>query len=399
MKESSRMVLSVKFTSQNGADGIYRVQAKGYLVAILRWANAQGALPEWTAFGFATLNPSGEGYFRFCGGRAIPVDATHVAAELIASESKMRELLFVELPPERVTQTILPSVCFVVASDFHLSTKSERVRRALRLAKNADCVLLPGDLTNDGTPEQLELFRKCVEEELPRIPVLTVAGNHDYPTKPLPLVYERVESYCCLQTWLLDRAAQLGVYCKENVCGAYSASLKGVDIIGLNAVSHWRRFVFPGGAQIKWLESHLNSVPNTRHIVLCHAPLIDHCPGKNQDDVPYLSRDCSLQQIVNSNRSVIFLSGHTHLSLNDAKGCIIFDATQDNLYINDSSVAPTMLKTFEILADREWVDGAVIRLSIGEASVELLSYSVSSGKKIARGYYRFTTKCIGANTC
>jgi hypothetical protein len=179
----------------------------------------------------------------------------------------------------------------------------------------------------------------------------------------------------------------MGVGCAAHESGAYSASLKGIDIVGLNAVSHWRRFVFPHGDQISWLDVHLNSQPDAKHIVLCHAPLLKHNPGRNHEDAPYLSRDQAIQQIIDSSRSVIFLSGHTHISLNDAKGCVEYDGARDNLYINDSSVAPTVLKSQELLVEQEWVDGAVLRLGIGEGSVEVLSQGLSSGKKIARGYY------------
>ena len=384
------MGLKIKFTSPCGADGIYRIQAKGYLIAALKWANAQGPLLDWTAFGYAALSPYGDGEFSFKGGRAIPPEATHIAAELFVPSSKAREVILQPLPQERIAHPMRPNARFAIMSDLHLSAKYGRIRQALRLVKDADCVILPGDLTNDGAPEQFERFRQCTEEELPNVPVLAVAGNHDYPLHPLPMIYEGVESYDLFQNWLRERASRMGVGCVEHACGAYSASLNGIDIVGLNAVSHWRRFVFPHGDQISWLAAHLESQPETRHIVLCHAPLVAHNPGRNLGEAPYLSRDSSLQQVIDASRSVIFLSGHTHISVNDAKGCVEYDGTRDNLYINDSSVAPTSLKSQELLADHEWVDGAILWLGIGEEAMEILSQGLSSGKMIARGYYQYS---------
>jgi predicted phosphodiesterase len=323
------------------------------------------------------------------GGRAIPPEATHIAAELIAPDFEAREVLLQPLPSERIAHPPRPSICFAVMSDLHLSGKSGRIRRALRLAKDADCVLLAGDMTNDGAPNQFELFRQCIEEELPNVPVLAVAGNHDFPLNPLPMINVGVERCDLFQTWLLERASRMDVDCAWHACGAYSAAFKGIDIVGLNAVSHWRRFVFPHGDQVRWLGSHLDSHPDAKHIVLCHAPLAAHNPGRNPDDAPYLSRDQAIQQIIDASHSVILVSGHTHISLNDAKGCVEYDSGRKNLYINDSSVAPTALRTPEFLTDHEWVDGAVLRLCIGEETVEISSQSLSSGKKIARGYYRY----------
>ena len=51
-----------------------------------------------------------------------------------------------------------------VMSDLHLSAKPYRIRSAMRLLQDVDCILLAGDLTNDGLPEQFELFRQCIEE-------------------------------------------------------------------------------------------------------------------------------------------------------------------------------------------------------------------------------------------
>jgi hypothetical protein len=65
------MGLKVIFPSPGGADGIYRIHTKGYLIAALKWANAQGALPDWTAFGYVDLSPYGDGEFNF-GGGSIP---------------------------------------------------------------------------------------------------------------------------------------------------------------------------------------------------------------------------------------------------------------------------------------------------------------------------------------
>ncbi|MGN0399101.1 MAG: metallophosphoesterase, partial [Blautia sp.] len=69
----------------------------------------------------------------------------------------------------------------MVMSDLHLSKKPWQVRCALRMGADADAVLLVGDLTNDGTLEQMELMHQCIKEVLPDTPVLAVTGNHDYP--------------------------------------------------------------------------------------------------------------------------------------------------------------------------------------------------------------------------
>ena len=87
------------------------------------------------------------------------------------------------------------AVRFVIMSDLHLSKKPWQVRRALRMGAGADGVLLVGDLTNDGTPAQMVLMQQCIADCLPDTPVFAVAGNHDYPYQPSPMIREGMCDY------------------------------------------------------------------------------------------------------------------------------------------------------------------------------------------------------------
>lgn len=381
------MKLSVRFDRPGLADGTFSVQAKGYVMAALRWANAEGPLEGWTVIGYVPLDAFGNGQFCLGGGRAVPPEATHVAAELVAPDFCRRELLLCGIPGECRTPPMEPGFTFAVMSDLHLTNGDGRIRRALRLAKACGCVLMAGDLTNDGLPGQFERLRMCIEEEMPGVPVLAVAGNHDYPQRPLPLIDSGVDSWPAMQRWLLERARALGVDCAEYDCGAWSARVGGVSIAGLNAVSHWRRFVFPDGEQTDWLEAFLKD--KDRSIVLCHAPLLRHNPVRRVGEAPYLSRDGRIGQIVDGARNVIFISGHTHISINELPGCVDSDAQNGNIYINDSSVTATALRTPESPADWKWLDGAVLELAISARSAQLCARGVSHGERYPRGMYRW----------
>lgn len=56
---------------------------------------------------------------------------------------------------------------------------------------------------------------------------------------------------------------------------------------------------------------------------------------------PYIvaEQDKRFQGILDMNRNVILVSGHTHLS-----PTVEFDDTHNNLYINDGSICPTVQK-------------------------------------------------------
>lgn len=89
-----------------------------------------------------------------------------------------------------------------------------------------------------------------------------------------------------------------------------------------------------------------------------------------------------------------FISGHTHLSMNNPEGCVEWDAASSNLYINDASIRPTDLLPGEPMQPAEWKEGTVLDLRINSCEVEITTRSVQSGKKHARGYYRNRTAAM-----
>lgn len=268
---------------------------------------------------------------------------------------------------------------FIVMSDLHISKKPWQVREALKLGRNADAVALVGDLTNDGIPEQMVLMQKCIAECLPDTPVLAVAGNHDYPHQPSPMIREGICDFSALQDWLLQHQKHP---CVMDESGAWTVRMGEMEVIGLNCVWHWWRFKFKDGAQLKWLEDHLNAGDAHWHIILCHAPLLAHNP-KRSDTKPYLSRDAHLQRILDSHKNIIFISGHTHVSMESPRGCVEHDEARNIIYINDGSIRPTTLLSAEGLPEAEPAGGNVVELEIAGTSITITARSVTDGGPIA----------------
>ena len=382
------MTLTIRQTNVPTADGVYTVRAKGCIAAALYWANESGRLDCWSSLAVIPLSPKGVGEFVFRGSRAIPREATHIRAEAVRADFGTREEIQVPLPNLPRMRTGENDLRCTVFSDLHFSAKPWTVRAALRMAADSDCILLTGDMTNDGTPAQFAGFYEMLTELLPDKPVFAVTGNHDFPHDPIPRVSDGIDCYPGLQDALLRNARRLGWQVEQDNSGAYAAMRDGTEIIGLNAVSHWRRFVFRDGEQLAWLEHHLENSAARRHILLCHAPLLRHNPAHSPTAQPYLSRDRELQNIADRHRNILFLSGHTHLSLNCPGGC----AEQDengNIFLNAGSTCPTALKPEETLQPPEWTDGNGAELLLGEDYAEITGFSVRDQTRISRGYYRF----------
>lgn len=382
------MKLQFHQTAPGFADGSFHISAPGCLVASLHWADKNGTLENWQSLGFLPLDPGGSGRLQMTGGRAIPAEATHVLARAVTADYASVMEVSTPLAESPVAKESDPEFRFLVLTDLHLSHKPWTVRRALAAGRDYDGVLITGDLTNDGTPEQLEHFLEILTDVLPDTPVFAVTGNHDYPARPLPHIYHGICEYPMLQEALLARAEAMGWAVSRDFSGAYAARRGNTEIFGLNAATHWRRFKFPGGTQLDWLEEGLSRSDARHRILLCHAPLQHHRPYLSQDAPPYLSMDARLQAIVDENTNLIFLSGHTHLSLNLPEGCAQRDR-QGNLYYNAGSIRPTTLKPGEPLAPAEWVEGNGTALTLSAREIHLQGFSLKTGKNISRACWRF----------
>ena len=394
------MQLKIALKQAGAADGDYCVKAKGCLAVSLYWADSDGGLPGWTAFAYIPISAAGVGYFHYSGGRAIPAAATHVMARGISSDFAEVLECVAELPEQKRDRAQSAekyggeSTRFVLMSDIHLTDKSGRLMHVLKQISGVkpDALLLPGDLVNDGKPEQFALLQSCLEAGAGEIPVCCAAGNHDFPIQPIPQILQGICSYPALQSFACIRNERMGYPCEADACGAYAVQIGGIDVAGLNAVSHRRRFVFGHGEQLSWLRHHLQTNQSLWHVVLCHAPLLAHNPQRQSGSrEAYLSRDRELQEILDAHHHVIFVSGHTHISPNIPEGCVEFDPVHNNLYINDGSLCPTELKDREVLTASQWAEGVFTEISIAESKVEISVRMARDGLRAARGYYEFRT--------
>lgn len=272
-------------------------------------------------------------------------------------------------------------------SDLHLSRKTGRVIRALKKAFEADCVLISGDLVNDGKSEQLELFEECVRNTAKdSIPLFSVGGNHDFPIDGFD---ETQFNYWDLQKSFLYRNKVLGFEIEEHESGCWSAVNEHIHIFGWKCVDERRNFFFgQKEEQLKWLSEKLEEKKDKKYQIVCsHAPLIAHNPQRKPDGQPYFDSDTKLQKIIDSHENIVFVSGHTHFSPNNLQGNVDYDEKRNNIYIDDGSVRNTTYKSNEDYAPKEWTDGVITELDIYENGVEIKYCGLHTDKLFERGHY------------
>lgn len=385
------MKLQIRLHRAGCADGVYMVKAKGYIVAILSWADLCGKMPGWSPFAYVPVNPYGNGLFCFKGDRGIPVGATHVHMRCITADFTCSEDILAEIPEQFAPTSTNGKNWkkFTVLSDMHLASKPGRIRRAFQMAEG-DAIFLVGDSVNDGTAEQFSELINCIDGVAGEKAVFPVIGNHDI----LHSIYSQnasgILNYAAFHDKMMDRLRMRGIRLGSNRDDmAYAADLGNIDIIGIQCVISGRKFLFPEGRQLDWLEKHLESRKEAAwHLILCHAPLLTHNPNRNEGN-PYLDRNGRLQEIIDNSGNIIFVSGHTHISPNVTGGCVEHNPDRNIFYLNSGSIVTTSMGTEDELMDPGWADGCITRIRISNTEVEICMRSVVDGSWFSRGYYRF----------
>ena len=377
------MNLQINLIRSGCADGHYIIKAKGFILAILSWGDENGTLKDWGDFAYVPIDPAGNGDFYFHGSRAIPREATHVYARCFSQDFSSSEYIASPIP-ERFINVSSSSYSqkFTVLTDIHL----------LQMTRSGIIFLL-GDSVNDGLREQFINFEDCIRESAPDKIFLPVTGNHDVlHESKLDNNNNGCDNYSEFQEHLLEHASSQGLcITRDKESLAYSVELEDdINITALQSVISGRKFSFPEGRQITWLNDKLNSQKDSsRKIILCHAPLLDHNPARNSGS-PYLGKNKMLQGVIDNYGKIIFLSGHTHISPNTQTGSVELDNVRRNIYVNCGSLADTDIKINKgFMMSPDWNDGCITEIYISQNKIEIFMLSVKTGKKFPLGYYCF----------
>ena len=244
------------------------------------------------------------------------------------------------------------------------------------------------------------LVNECIEDTVSEKLLFPATGNHDVLRASLAGGTDGCKNYAGFQKHLLSIAERKG--CVINYLPddrACAVQLGDLDVVGLQCVTEGRRFLFPAGTQIDWLEEHLASTAASWHIILCHAPLLKHNPNRNEG-VPYLHQDKSIQEILNRNKRIIFIDGHTHVSPNVLTGNAEYDEAHQNIYFDCASVVSTDTSGEGGLMAPDWKDGCITEMNVSADEVEIRMRSIDSGISFSRGYYHFQVYpqfCVNTN--
>lgn len=175
------------------------------------------------------------------------------------------------------------------------------------VAEQADILLLCGDLTDYGKPDEA---RQLVNHmaALGRIPVLAVLGNHDFE---------------CEQQ---DEVAKILIDSGVMLLDGTAVEVKGIGFVGVKgfaggfgdrALQPWgepvlKRFVHEAVEEALKLESSLAKLRTTQRIVLTHySPIAATVQGEPSEIIPFLGSS-RLEEPINRYAVTAVFHGHAH---------------------------------------------------------------------------------------
>ncbi|MEX2281689.1 MAG: metallophosphoesterase [Gemmatimonadota bacterium] len=180
-------------------------------------------------------------------------------------------------------------------------------------ARECDVLLLAGDMTTHGQPEQMREFVRLLSGV--DIPVLAVLGNHDHET---------------------DQAAAVAAVLKEagvQVLDGDAAIIQGVGFVGTKGFGggfgrhalasfgerETKAFVDAAIAEVLKLEIALADLRTETKVVLLHyTPIPDTLGAEPEQIWPFLGSSRLLPPIETYGVSVVF-HGHAHIGIPEAQ--------------------------------------------------------------------------------
>jgi len=200
------------------------------------------------------------------------------------------------------------------AGDVHFGRESDR-RRAhdafAALEDRVDLILLAGDLTTHGEPEQAAILADAVREL--DVPVLTVLGNHDHHSARAGEVTAVLEEAGIV---VLDRSHHI-----LEVCDAELGVVGTKGFVGGFTGSHLPDFGEPllrqvyaeASAEVEALDEGLRAVALCpfRIVLLHYSPSGETLEGERRDIWTFLGTDRLATPILEHSPDLV-LHGHAH---------------------------------------------------------------------------------------
>ena len=191
--------------------------------------------------------------------------------------------------------------------DLHVRMQNNIFREIFEeISRNADVLVLCGDLTDHGDPKEAEVL---IEElESCKIPVVAVLGNHDYDRglqEEITTILKRGRvSILQNEPCEINGVGFAGVKGFAGGFDKYMLSPFGEELI--------KKFVFESVNEAMQLEKQLADLKSAKKIVVLHySPIKETVKGEPEEIMPFIGSSRLAEPIDHFGASLV-LHGHAH---------------------------------------------------------------------------------------
>lgn len=193
-------------------------------------------------------------------------------------------------------------------ADLHFSPQSyDRLREPLsRVREEADVLVLAGDLTNYGKPDEMESLLNALVRL--RIPTVAVLGNHDYESGKHE---ELIRMMAAEGIKILDGSSYerdgVGFAGTKGFLGGF-----GRGVLTAFGEPEVKAFVQASIDEAMKLERALSLLRAEKRVVIVHyAPVIETVKGEPPEIFPYLG-SARLSEVADRHGCQLIIHGHAH---------------------------------------------------------------------------------------
>lgn len=199
-------------------------------------------------------------------------------------------------------------MCIAAMGDLHIQENDSKPFRKIfeEISKKADILLLCGDLTRTGLPEEAQILAE--ELNFCKIPVAGVLGNHDYTNNRQEEIRKILFATGMFvlgnEPYIYKEVGFAGV---KGFCGGFDKHLTapfGERIL--------KEFVMEAVNETMQLEEALMKLETEKKIVILHySPIRETVVGESLEIYPMLGTSRLTEPIDNLNVTAVF-HGHSH---------------------------------------------------------------------------------------
>jgi Icc-related predicted phosphoesterase len=206
-------------------------------------------------------------------------------------------------------------VRIAATADIHFSAQTyDRIREQLgRVRDEADLLILAGDLTNFGKPQEMEGLVSALLRL--RIPIVAVLGNHDYESGH---EHELMRQMTAEGIKILDGTAYerdgVGFAGTKGFLGGF-----GRGVLTAFGEREVKQFVQASIDETIKLERALAQLRTPKTVVVLHySPIVDTVRGEVAEIFPYMGSS-RFAEVVDRHGADLIVHGHAHHGSHDGR--------------------------------------------------------------------------------